>query len=114
MSSGSVNGLVASKVIAGVAFWASTGIAAARHALKIAINNFMVMPLCPEPVDGSPCRRARRRRLQDELLHAPGFDLAEDDFVWITAVHHVDHLESRRDLPRFPEPAQHFAIQLGL
>ena len=53
-------------------------------------------------------------RLQDVLLHAPRFDLAQDDLVGIAAVHHVHHLEPGRDLARLPELADHRAIELRL
>src|SRR6185436_17248143 len=60
------------------------------------------------------CARARRRRLQDVFLHPPRFDLAEHDFVRITAVEHVNDLESGRILARLAELAEHASIQLRL
>src|ERR1700749_1201417 len=52
--------------------------------------------------------------LQDEFLHAPGFDFAHDDLVGIAAVHHVNHLEARRQLAGMAELADHGAVQLQL
>src|SRR5712671_3735968 len=60
------------------------------------------------------CARARRRRLQDVFLHTPRFDLAEDDFVRVAAVEHVNDLESGRILPWLAELAEHASIELGL
>src|SRR5438445_6375066 len=57
---------------------------------------------------------APRRRLQDVFLHAPRFDLAEDDLVRIAAVQHVNDLDSGRILSRLAELAEHASIQLGL
>ena len=51
---------------------------------------------------------------KNEFLHAPGFDLAEDDLVGVAAVHHVDHLEARRDFARLAELADDRAVQLRL
>src|SRR5215469_3854048 len=64
-------------------------------------------------------RRVARRfmllaPLQNEFLHAPGFDFAHDDLVWIAAVHHVDHLEARRQLAGMAEFSDHRSIQLHL
>src|SRR3569833_4618461 len=52
--------------------------------------------------------------LQDKFLHAPGFALAHDDLVGIAAVHHVDDLETRRQLAGMAELAHGGAVQLGL
>src|SRR3954470_9063463 len=60
------------------------------------------------------CARARRRRLQDVFLHKPRFDLAENDFVRIAAVEHVNDLESGWILPWLAELAEHASIELGL
>src|SRR6266481_978378 len=53
-------------------------------------------------------------RLQDELLHAPGFDLADDDLVRIAAIHHVDHLEAAEFLAGMAELADDRAVELHL
>src|SRR5258707_7055273 len=55
-----------------------------------------------------------RLLLEDELLHPPGFDFTHDDLVGIAAVHHVDDLEIRRQLPRTAELADHGAVQFRL
>src|SRR6188768_4280342 len=107
MSSGTVNAFAASKFNAGAGPCASAGMVAAMHATKsTSIKRFMVV----SSASGCP----QRRRRQDELLHAPRFDLAQDDLVGITTVHHVNHLEPGRDLARFPELADHRAIELRL
>src|SRR5258706_4991165 len=54
------------------------------------------------------------RAAQDEFLHAPGFDLADDDLVGISAIHHVNPLEARRQLAGMAELADHRAVQLHL
>src|SRR5215471_21867561 len=64
-------------------------------------------------------RRVARRfmllaPLQDEFLHAPGFDFTDDDLVGIAAVHHVNHLEARSQLAGMAELADHGAVQLHL
>src|SRR5262245_37915075 len=113
MSAGSVNALGAeSKFISGTAFCASTGIAATTPATNMANRSRIVlfMPSAPTSARGRP----RRRRLQHELLHSPRFDFAEDDLVGVAAVHHVDHLESRRDFAGLAELAEHCPIQLRL
>src|SRR6266849_8819908 len=53
-------------------------------------------------------------RLQDELLHAPGFDLANDDLVRVAAIHHVDHLEAAEFLAGMTELADDRAVELHL
>src|SRR6266852_2234786 len=53
-------------------------------------------------------------RLQDELLHAPGFDLADDDLVRVAAIHHVDHLEAAEFLAGMTELADDGSVQLHL
>src|SRR5258708_20732122 len=54
------------------------------------------------------------RAAQNKLLHAPGFDFADNDLVGIAAVHHVNHLPARRQLAGMAELADHGAVQLGL
>src|SRR6185436_7053425 len=49
-----------------------------------------------------------------QLLHAPRFNLADDDLVRVAAVHHVDHLEAAELLARMAELAEHRAIELHL
>src|SRR6266853_6047818 len=53
-------------------------------------------------------------RLQDELLHAPGFDFANDDLVRIAAIHHMDHLEAAEFLAGMAELADDGSVQLHL
>src|SRR3989442_14511527 len=60
------------------------------------------------------CRCLRRRWLQDEFLHAPGFDFPDDDLVWIAAIHHVDDLEPAVFLARMAELTNDRPIQLQL
>src|SRR5262245_32693046 len=106
MSSGSVNAFAASKVNACAGPCAPAGIDVAMHASRSAsVKSFMVASL----VRGCP-----RRRLQDVLLHAPRFDLAQDDLIGIAAVQHVHHLEPGRHLAWLPELANHGAIELCL
>src|SRR5262249_29097865 len=52
--------------------------------------------------------------LENQFLRAPGFDLADDDLIRIAAIHHVDHLEAGRGLAGPSEPAEYFAVELGL
>src|SRR5215212_2444193 len=107
MSSGSVNAFATSTTIAGVADCAATQTDAATNAASSGrMNRFIAMSL--------PRRGARLRRSQDELLHAPRFDLTQNDFVGIATVHHVNHLEAGRLLAWFSEFANHGAIELGL
>ena len=51
---------------------------------------------------------------EHELLHAPGFDLADDDLVGVAAIHHVDHLEAAELLAGMAELADDRAVQLHL
>src|SRR5260370_29664459 len=55
-----------------------------------------------------------RRWLENQFLHAPRFDLADDDLIRVAAINHVDHLKARRCLAGASEPAKHFAVELGL
>src|SRR5262245_420047 len=104
MSSGSVNAFAASKFNAGAGPCASAGIDVAMHArTSTSVKRFMIASL----VRGCP-----RRRLQDVLLHAPRFDLAQDDLIGIAAVQHVHHLEPGRHLAWLPELANHGTIEL--
>src|SRR2546426_12192670 len=57
-------------------------------------------------------RGARRRRLQNVFLHAPRFDFAEDELVWVPAVDLVDDLKAGHDLAGLAELAEDGAIQL--
>src|SRR5262249_7397176 len=47
-------------------------------------------------------------------LHAPGFDLANDDLVRIAAIHHMDHLEAPEFLAGMTELADDRAVELHL
>src|SRR5215472_15048499 len=58
--------------------------------------------------------RARGLRLQDELLDAPGFDLADHDLVGVAAIHHMDHLEAAELLAGMAEAAEDRAVELHL
>src|SRR5262245_13945790 len=53
-----------------------------------------------------------RRWLEHQFLHAPRFDLADDDLIRIAAIDHVNHLEARGELAGASEPADHFAVEL--
>src|SRR5437016_8465952 len=55
-----------------------------------------------------------RRWLENQFLHAPRFDLADDDLIRVAAINHVDHLKAGRGLAGVSEPAKHFAVELGL
>src|SRR6188508_884908 len=110
MSSGSVRAFGAeSKLIVG-AFWAMTVVAraAAPHSARAEFMN-VFMERAP-----SASRRARRRRMQNVLLHAPRLDFAEDQLVRVAAVDLVDHLEPGRDLPGLAELADHGAVHFRL
>src|SRR5262245_66155994 len=109
MSSGNVSGLGAdSKAISGAALCAATDTAAARIAAGTARSrNFMAPPL-------SCGRRLRGCRLEQQLLHPPRLDFADDDLVGIAAIHHVDDLEAAKLLAGMAEPAEHRAVQLEL
>src|SRR5256885_1800637 len=87
MSSGSVSGFAAeSNAISGTAFWAAGSTArdstASKRGKKLLMENLL-----------SSTRCLGGHRLQDEFLHSPGFDLPDDDLVWVAAIHHVDDLE---------------------
>src|SRR5450432_3233169 len=120
MSSGVVSALVAeSKAISGT-FWASAGNPARHVAASSEITKrfiFISWFWCL-------CRLLRRRRLdvrsgglgllQDQLLHTPGFDFANDDLVRIAAIHHVDDLKAGRHFAGPAELADDRAVQLHL
>src|SRR5258707_11641881 len=53
-------------------------------------------------------------RLQDELLHAPGFDFAADDLVRIAAINDVDHMEAAEFLAGMTELADDGAVEFHL
>src|SRR5262245_58925076 len=115
MSSGSVSGFTESKFIvdaplcADIPFGGRTAAATSASASASFMDAcFMVRSL------SAACARPGRRRLQDVFLHAPRFDLAEDDLVRIAAVEHVNDLESRRILSRLAELAEHGAIEFRL
>src|SRR5579871_5633879 len=48
---------------------------------------------------------------EQELLHAPRFDLGDDDLVRVAAIHHVDHLEAAELLGGVTEAAEDGAVQ---
>src|SRR5262249_30435988 len=52
--------------------------------------------------------------LEDELLHAPGFDLSDDDLVGVAAIHHVDDLQSAEFLAGMTELADDGPVQFHL
>src|SRR5262245_57674999 len=52
--------------------------------------------------------------LERDLLHAPRFDFRHDDLVRVAAVHHMDDLETARQLPGVPELANDRAVELHL
>src|SRR6188508_1156073 len=105
MSSGVVSTLAAeSKAICGT-FCAAAGAAATAIARSQKADSFMMSSSCDRCLSPRGAPRGRRG-LQDELLDAPRFDFTEDDFVRVAAVHHVDHLESGRHLPRPAELPQ--------
>src|SRR5471030_1751444 len=95
MSSGSVSGLAAeSKAISGTAFWAAAGRPASNATASSSGKKRLMGSLLLMFDPGLPCARCLRgHRLQDEFLHAPGFDFPDDDLVRIAAIHHVDDLE---------------------
>src|SRR5438445_9642647 len=107
MSSGSVSGFgLESKAISGTAFGAVAGIparsvAASSSGTKYLINNLLSCARC---LTGG-------RWLQDEFLHAPGFDFPNDDLIWIAAIHHVDDLEPAEFLARMAELTNDRPIQ---
>src|SRR5215472_12344170 len=113
MSSGSVTGFTESKFIVGAPLCADIRFDGRTAAVNNASASFMDACFMMRPLSAS-CARTRRRRLQDVFLHAPRFDLAQNDLVRIAAVQHVNDLESGRILPRLAELAEHASIQLGL
>src|SRR5580704_6547781 len=119
MSSGSVSGPGAeSKAIWGTAFWPAAGNAARNAATTNSGNRrFMgslLLMLHPFLSCLSCARCLRRHRLQDELLHAPGFDFPDDDLVRVAAIHHVDDLEPAEFLAGVAKPANDRPVQFQL
>src|SRR3977135_3019147 len=53
-------------------------------------------------------------RLQDDLLDAPGFDLADYDLLWVAAIHHGDDLEAAELFAGMAEPAEDRPVQFHL
>src|SRR5437763_1177508 len=56
---------------------------------------------------GGPC-------LQHKFLHAPGFDLSNDNLVRVAAIHHMHHLEPAEFLAGMTELAEDRPIQFHL
>src|SRR6266436_163308 len=121
MSSGVVSALTAESNWMSGTFWAAAGkparkVAASSKGRKRFIGISWFSGYACELLRGR-CLDGRVRRLglaQNEFLHAPGFDFAQDDLVRIAAVHHVDDLEARCDFARPAEPADDRAVQLHL
>src|ERR1700731_2743288 len=116
MSSGSVRGLAAeSKAIWGTAFWAPAGNPASNPAATSSGNRRLMGSLLLILDSFLPCARCLRgHRLQDELLHAPGFDFTDDDLVRVAAIHHVYDLEPAEFLAGVAEPADDGPVQFQL
>src|SRR5947209_274488 len=117
MSSGSASGLGAeSYAISGTGVWARAGAepsAAAvsksgkRHFIESSSTRILLLWFSAGDGLGS-------LRLQDQLLDAPGFDLADHDLVRVAAIHHVHDLEAAELLAGMAEPAEDRAVQLHL
>src|SRR5882757_8461878 len=60
------------------------------------------------------CSAVARRRLENQFLRAPRFDLPDDNLIRVAAIDHVNHLEAGCSLAGTSEPAEHFAVELGL
>src|SRR2546428_3959045 len=110
MSSGSASGFATeSKGISGT-FCAAAGKAATNIvAIRNGIRRFIKILL-----SCARCLRGAGRLSQDEFLHAPGFDFPDADLVRITAIHHVDNLESAEFLARMTELTDDRAVQFHL
>src|SRR6185295_17104330 len=60
------------------------------------------------------CSAGARWRLENQFLRAPRFDLTDDNLIRVAAIDHVNHLEAGCGLAGTSEPAEHFAVELGL
>src|SRR5438552_1716170 len=116
MSSGSVSRFAAeSKAISGIAFWAAAGNAARSVAATNSGKKRLMesLPVMLDPI--LSCTRCLSGRwLQDESLHAPGFDFPNNDFVGIAAIHHVDDLEPAEFLAGMAELPNDRPVQFQL
>src|SRR4029077_8377380 len=94
----------------GAEFWASNG-AASNPPVSVIVTICKVVFMVFSWLLRSA---AARRRLENQFLHAPRFDLADDNLIRVAAIDHVNHLEAGGILSGASESAEHFSVEFGL
>src|SRR6202030_3041421 len=120
MSSGSTSGLGAdSKAISGTGVWAvarkapsgnTSAVSASGKTYLMETSSTRIFVCVISTDDRGP----GGLRLQEQLLDAPGFDLADHDLVRVAAIHHVHDLEAAEFLAGMAEAAEDRSVQFHL